>query len=73
MLYDHVTSTVCYKTATPQQSLAIEQFKFSSLSNIPPPSSSDEESNASPLSVEEFKNVDTKEVLKSIPKEIKVH
>ena len=60
---------------TPQQSLAIEQFKFSSLSNTPIPSSSDEESNASPLPVEdlELKNVETKEeVLKLIPKDVRV-
>ena len=59
---------------TPQQSLAIEQFKFSSLSNTPAPSSSDEESNASPLPVEaELKNVKTKEeVLKLIPKDVRV-
>ena len=58
---------------TPQQPLAIEQFKFSSMSNTPKASSSDEESNDSPLPVEELKNVETKEeVLKLIPKDVRV-
>ena len=67
---------------TPQQLLAIEQLKFSSMSDTPIPSSSDEDSNASPsLPVEkqftelseELKNVESKEeVLKLIPKDVRV-
>ena len=41
---------------SPQQSLAIEQFKFSSLSNTPAPSFNDEYSDASPLPVEECRD-----------------
>jgi len=69
-------------SVTPQQSLAMEQFKFSSMSDTPTPSSSDEDSSASPLPVEkqltaefseEMKNVETKEeVLKLIPKDVRV-
>jgi len=65
-----------------QQSIAIEQFKFSSMSYTPTPSSSDEGSNASPLPVEkqlvaelsdELKHAETKEeVLKLIPKDVRV-
>jgi len=58
---------------TSQQYLAIEQFKFSSLPNTPTSSFSDKESNASPLRVEELKNVETKEeVLKLIPKDVRI-
>jgi len=65
-----------------QQSLAIEQFKFSSISDTPT-SSSDEDSSASPLPPaekqlaaefsEELRHVETKEeVLKLIPKDVRV-
>jgi len=62
-------STSQPSSTTPQQSLAIEQFKYSSMSDTPTPSS-DEDSNASPLPVEELKKVKTTEEV--IPKDVRV-